>query len=144
MNVEVRLNRDGSIDEIVSSGLPIHLEEMDDDVLHLIVGDEHFCIESDSKITVRRQEEKTKGSVAPLNVQQIVADYLEVNGYDGLYSNECGCRLGDLMPCGNLGGDCAPGHFAHHGAGRCNTRSALSPCRCIGEKPSSRHQEKGE
>ena len=34
-------------------------------------------------------------------VSEIVAEYLERNGYDGLFnsSGECACKLGDLFPC---------------------------------------------
>lgn len=34
-----------------------------------------------------------------MNVKKIVKKYLEDNGYDGLYSDECGCKLDDLGPC---------------------------------------------
>jgi len=34
-----------------------------------------------------------------MNIVEIVADWLRSNGYDGLYIDECGCRLEDLMPC---------------------------------------------
>lgn len=34
-----------------------------------------------------------------MTVQEIVKDYLEQNGYDGLCNENCGCGLGDFMPC---------------------------------------------
>ena len=34
-----------------------------------------------------------------MTVKGIVKDYLEKNGYDGLCSKNCGCGLGNLMPC---------------------------------------------
>lgn len=34
------------------------------------------------------------------NCVQMVRSYLEQNGYDGLFCEECGCSLDDLMPCG--------------------------------------------
>ena len=37
---------------------------------------------------------------------QMIKSYLESNGFDGLYTDECGCELSDLMPCG--------GDFAVH------------------------------
>ena len=37
----------------------------------------------------------------PPSIEQIVEDWLRQNGFDGLACPEleCGCRLGDLMPC---------------------------------------------
>ena len=50
-----------------------------------------------------------------MNVKQIVKEYLEKNGFDGLYTPiECGCKLDDLMPCYLLGSscsDCEPGYL---------------------------------
>ena len=48
-------------------------------------------------------------------VRIIVSDWLKANGYDGLvnYDGECGCPIGDLMPCENsiAGlGDCEPAY----------------------------------
>jgi len=45
-----------------------------------------------------------------MTVKEIVADWLEKHGYDGLAHNECGCALDDLMPCdgANNIGDCVP------------------------------------
>ena len=34
-----------------------------------------------------------------MTVQEIIIKYLKENGYDGLYSEECGCRIDDLIPC---------------------------------------------
>ena len=34
-----------------------------------------------------------------MNVKEIVVKYLEDNGYDGLYTEDSGCRGSDLMPC---------------------------------------------
>ncbi len=45
------------------------------------------------------------------SVTDIVNGYLEQHGFDGLfYPDECSCEKGDLAPCGNIGGDCTPGH----------------------------------
>ena len=33
---------------------------------------------------------------------QCLAGYLREHGYDGLYSDECGCTVDDLAPCGNM------------------------------------------
>ena len=46
-----------------------------------------------------------------MNVREIVASYLKANGFDGLYSDECGCLLDDLMPCSSEGAlTCKPGY----------------------------------
>ena len=36
-----------------------------------------------------------------MDIEEIVKEWLKANGYDGLYNSEleCGCQLGDLMPC---------------------------------------------
>ena len=36
-----------------------------------------------------------------MDIEDIVEEWLKANGYDGLYNSglECGCHLGDLMPC---------------------------------------------
>ena len=45
-------------------------------------------------------------------VFEIVEAHLIANGFDGLYSpSECGCKLGDLAPCGEMKGDCEPGYL---------------------------------
>ena len=33
------------------------------------------------------------------NIIDIVKQYLMDNGYDGLYSDDCGCFVNDLAPC---------------------------------------------
>lgn len=46
-----------------------------------------------------------------IGCQEMVRIYLENNGYDGLFSDICGCLLDDLMPCGGEGAmDCQAGH----------------------------------
>ena len=47
------------------------------------------------------------------DVQDIVQKWLVVQPqYDGLVSadGECGCQADDLAPCGDMHGDCEPGH----------------------------------
>ena len=45
-------------------------------------------------------------------IKEIVKEYLEKNGYDGLYNDcDCGCVVDDLMPCGEPGFFCEPGYF---------------------------------
>ena len=47
-----------------------------------------------------------------MNVLEIVRQYLESNGYDGLYDDgECACKRDDLAPCGSIGHDCMPGYL---------------------------------
>jgi len=34
-----------------------------------------------------------------MTVHEIVKEYLETNGFDGLCNDECGCSKNDLFPC---------------------------------------------
>ena len=34
-----------------------------------------------------------------MNVYEITKKYLIDNGYDGLFTDDCGCLVDDLMPC---------------------------------------------
>ena len=43
-------------------------------------------------------------------VSTIVADFLKLNGYDGLFSDGCGCKVEDIMPCGDTYDDCEAGY----------------------------------
>lgn len=46
-------------------------------------------------------------------VREIVAEWLEKNGYDGLYApayGDCACLISDLMPCEGEVGDCIAGY----------------------------------
>ena len=36
---------------------------------------------------------------AVVSCRDMIRNYLESNGYDGLAGDECGCSLYDLMPC---------------------------------------------
>jgi len=43
--------------------------------------------------------------------RDMIAAYLRDHGYDGLYCDECGCDLADLMPCGgDWAIDCLAGY----------------------------------
>lgn len=44
------------------------------------------------------------------NVKEILEEYLKANGFDGLAGDECGCFIGDLVPCDNDPSGCVPGH----------------------------------
>lgn len=54
-------------------------------------------------------ESKPKRKI--VDVGEIVAEYLEAHGYDGLCDedNECGCLLEDLAPCGEVRMGCQAG-----------------------------------
>jgi hypothetical protein len=45
-------------------------------------------------------------------VNEILTEYLESNGFDGLVNldMECGCKLGDLAPCCNDITSCQPAY----------------------------------
>ena len=34
-----------------------------------------------------------------MTVKEIIEKYLKDNGYDGLYSEEYGCEIGEMFPC---------------------------------------------
>jgi hypothetical protein len=44
-----------------------------------------------------------------MNVKEIIEEWLKVHGYDGLCCENCGCIIGDLMPCGSDQSECKPG-----------------------------------
>lgn len=47
-----------------------------------------------------------------MTIKEIVKDYLEKNGYDGLSSEgACSCGLSDLMPCGRANRLCEAGYL---------------------------------
>lgn len=48
-----------------------------------------------------------------MNIKRIVEERLRKDGYDGLYCDGCGCRVDDLMPCGEPVMECRPGHIRH-------------------------------
>ena len=43
-------------------------------------------------------------------VVDILETRLRQGGWDGLYSGECGCQLGDLAPCGEIQPRCRAGY----------------------------------
>jgi hypothetical protein len=46
-----------------------------------------------------------------MTTQEIVKQYLEANGFDGLFQEgECACLLSDLMPCDEIHSDCEAGY----------------------------------
>ena len=57
-----------------------------------------------------------------MDCKQIIKKYLKENGYDGLVDceNECGCELGNLMPCDGVIMDCEPGYKGPDLSGDCD------------------------
>ena len=56
-----------------------------------------------------------------MNVRDIVSEWLQSHGYDGLYSaDECGCLMDNLMPCEEGLTDCKPGYKIIHDGNGCN------------------------
>lgn len=41
----------------------------------------------------------------------MIKSYLRRHGYDGLYVDDCGCNLNDLVPCGEISADCRAGYL---------------------------------
>ncbi len=49
--------------------------------------------------------------MAHKDVCEIIKNYLETNGFDGLQNGaECGCVIKDLMPCGEVNPSCSSGY----------------------------------
>ena len=48
------------------------------------------------------------------DVIDMVCEYLERNGFDGLFNmnGDCACELPDICPCGEIGGQCTAGYRA--------------------------------
>lgn len=44
--------------------------------------------------------------------QEIITIHLKQNGYDGLCTDDCGCLIDDLAPCGSIGLNCKAGYKA--------------------------------
>lgn len=56
-----------------------------------------------------------------ITAKQIIKEYLEEHGYDGLWDgDECGCPVDDLMPCESCPDMCEAGWDL--GAGRIGRR----------------------
>jgi hypothetical protein len=51
-------------------------------------------------------------------IKEIVREYLEKNGYDGLFNDDCACLLNDLYPCGEIG-NCQAGYKGACNGGDC-------------------------
>jgi hypothetical protein len=62
----------------------------------------------------------------PVTVANIIAWWLREHHYDGLCSEDCGCGLDDLMPCGGSGGtsdQCMPAY-----AWSCSSCTEVEEC----------------
>ena len=72
-----------------------------------------------------------------MNAKEIIEKHLKENGYDGLYSENCGCQISNLMPCciGEEMFDCEAGYKIP-----CNPNTCLANGDCewhIGPRPES-------
>ncbi len=67
------------------------------------------CPQCGQGISWRKVKKKRRGE---MDVSDIVKRFLEENGFDGLYTDECGCfNIDDLFPCGSeCIPDCVPGY----------------------------------
>lgn len=45
-----------------------------------------------------------------MGIKEIIEQWLIKNGYEGLYRDDCGCEVGDLMPCNEPSINCTAGH----------------------------------
>ena len=45
-----------------------------------------------------------------MTAKEIIRKYLVEHQYDGLYTEDCGCCLDDLLPCDYSPSDCKPGY----------------------------------
>jgi hypothetical protein len=56
-----------------------------------------------------------------MTVQEILVEYLEANGFDGLvFPGECGCSIDDLLACGENFHHCEPGYKIPDESGECD------------------------
>jgi len=45
-----------------------------------------------------------------MELKEIVKEWLKQHNYDGLFNDDCGCIISDLMPCNEPGTQCEAGH----------------------------------
>lgn len=57
-----------------------------------------------------------------MTVRDILLQWLKANGYDGLMNDgaECGCEIGDLIPCDEPCESCRPGYKGLDPSGECD------------------------
>ena len=77
-----------------------------------------------------------------MTVKEIIKDYLGKNGFDGLCSENCGCGLYNLMPCGNDDAlSCEPAY--NHGCkGDCTGCGEPELCELIESYSTEKPEEK--
>ncbi len=46
-----------------------------------------------------------------MTVKDMIITHLRKQGFDGLYTDDCGCSLEDLLPCDSPCDQCRPGFF---------------------------------
>jgi hypothetical protein len=63
-----------------------------------------------------------------MTVKEIVVNYLKSNGYDGLYSESCGCEISDLAPCDIIGLNCKAGYKIDCPCHTCTNDCEVSNC----------------
>ncbi|WP_294043259.1 hypothetical protein, partial [Thiolapillus sp.] len=74
-----------------------------------------FFFDRESVMRDSKQEKQLLpfGSKPNPDCRDMVAAYLREHGFDGLFCDECGCSLDDLMPCGtnDWAWACQAGHI---------------------------------
>jgi hypothetical protein len=65
-----------------------------------LVREEGETLVPDFSDMLARPEERT--AMDNPTALKCIEAYLKEHGYDGLYSDECGCRIGDLAPCSDM------------------------------------------
>lgn len=77
-----------------------------------------------------------------MTVKEIIKDWLEKHGYDGLYTDKCGCSRSFLFPCLQEGViSCKPGYW-HEDKGKMQADKPESPTgSCDDCKPCRWNQE---
>ena len=45
-----------------------------------------------------------------MNLKEIAKEWLTQHLYHGLFTDDCGCEVDDLMPCGSPSENCEPGY----------------------------------
>ena len=86
------------------------------------------CLDKwDDRPLAWRRTAMTLDDNKPMTVTEILKDWLKSHGYDGLYheDSECGCLVGDLGPCGEIGGSCKAGVL-----GKCNPETCANDGHC--------------
>jgi len=93
------------------------------------------------------KRESSCSSPSACSAVQCIAAYLREHGYDGLYSDECGCLAADLAPCGNMSmSHCFAGYSDRHEAKRQGCDFWITPIQSnagLHRTSEAQHNEKG-